>query len=41
MVRLGDLSSVDDLYTDQEPPENITKILEQFDVSLHIAEREE
>ena len=40
MVRLGDLSSVDDLYTDQEPPENITKILEQFDVSLHIAERE-
>jgi DeoR family glycerol-3-phosphate regulon repressor len=41
MVRLGDLSSVHDLYTDQEPSENITKILEQFDVSLHIAEREE
>lgn len=41
MVRLGDLSSVHDLYTDREPPENITKILEQFDVSLHIADGEE
>ncbi len=41
MVRLGDLSSVQDLYTDQEPPENITRILERFDVSLHIAVGEE
>jgi DeoR family transcriptional regulator, glycerol-3-phosphate regulon repressor len=38
MVRLGDLSSVHDLYTDREPPENIAKILEKFDVSLHIAD---
>ena len=38
MVRLGDLSCVHDLYTDQEPPEQIVRILEQFGVSLHIAE---
>lgn len=41
MVRLGDLSSVHDLYTDRQPPENIVRLLEQFDVSLHIAEAEE
>lgn len=41
MVRLGDMSCVHDLYTDQEPPENIVRILERFDVSLHIAEGEE
>ena len=41
MVRLGDLSCVHDLYTDQEPPENIVRILEQFGVDLHIAEVEE
>jgi len=41
MVRLGDLSCVNDLYTDQEPPENIVRILEQFGVDLHIAEVEE
>jgi DeoR family transcriptional regulator, glycerol-3-phosphate regulon repressor len=38
MVRLGDLSLVQDFYTDQEPPENIIRILERHDVSLHIAE---
>lgn len=41
MVRLGDLSCVDDLYTDREPPEQIVKILEQFGVSLHIAESDQ
>jgi DeoR family glycerol-3-phosphate regulon repressor len=41
MVRLGDLSCVHDLYTDREPPENISRVLERFDVSLHIAEGEE
>ncbi len=38
MVRLGDLSCVHDLYTDQEPPETIIRILERNDVHLHIAE---
>lgn len=41
MVRLGDLSCVNDLYTDREPPEQIVRILEQFGVSLHIAESEQ
>jgi len=41
MVRLGDMSCVHDLYTDREPPENIVRIIEQSDVSLHIAEGEE
>ncbi len=37
MVQLGDMSSVHDLYTDREPPEHIVRIIEQCDVSLHIA----
>ena len=41
MVRVGDMSCVHDLYTDREPPENIIRILERFDVSLHIAESDE
>lgn len=41
MVRLGDLSCVNDLYTDRTPPEPIVRILEQFGVELHIAELEE
>jgi DeoR family glycerol-3-phosphate regulon repressor len=41
MVRVGDMSCVHDLYTDREPPENIIRILERFDVSLHIAESDD
>lgn len=41
MVRLGDLSCVDDLYTDRDPPENIVRILERSDVRLHIAEADD
>lgn len=41
MVRLGDMSCVHELYTDREPPENIVRIIEQFGVSLHIAEGDE
>jgi DeoR family glycerol-3-phosphate regulon repressor len=37
MVRVGDLSSIHDLYTDREPPDYIVRIAEEYDVSLHIA----
>ncbi len=37
MVRLGRLSQVDALFTDQRPPEVIVGILTDNDIMLHIA----
>ena len=37
MTRLGHLSDLDGVFTDQRPPESIVQLLEHHDVRLHIA----
>ncbi len=37
VVRQGNLSQLDALFTDRRPPESITRLLTQHDVALHIA----
>ncbi|MFG6666432.1 DeoR/GlpR family transcriptional regulator [Halomonas sp. HNIBRBA4712] len=37
VVRQGNLSQLDALFTDREPPEAINKLLNEHDVALHIA----
>jgi DeoR family glycerol-3-phosphate regulon repressor len=38
MVRLGHLSDIDALFTDQQPPDSIVQLLAKAEVALHIAE---
>lgn len=37
MVRLGHLSQVDDLFTDQEPPAYLSGVLGSIDTAVHVA----
>lgn len=41
MVRLGDLSQIDSLFTDEPPPTTIRQILEESAVELFVASKEE
>lgn len=40
MVRLGHLSQVDDLFTDQDPPESLRAVLASIDTAVHVASPE-
>ncbi len=37
MVRLGNISEIDALFTDRQPPPALTELLAQTDVQLHVA----
>ncbi|BBM05933.1 hypothetical protein HAALTHF_40380n [Vreelandella aquamarina] len=37
VVRQGNISQLDALFTDRKPPEAIQRLLTQHDVALHIA----
>ena len=40
MVRLGELSQIDALFTDQPPPAAMRRMLEAAEVAVHVAERD-
>lgn len=41
MVRLGNLDEIDDLFTDQEPPQELLDVIARSDVKLHVARPDE
>ena len=41
MVRIGNLSEVNSLFTDQMPPDNFLEVLNKTDVNLYLAEDDE
>ncbi|SHF14018.1 transcriptional regulator, DeoR family [Modicisalibacter ilicicola DSM 19980] len=38
VVRQGNISQIDALFTDREPPESILRLIETHDVALHVAD---
>ena len=36
MVNLGNMSLIDYLFTDQQPPESVMKIIDKYDVQLEL-----
>ena len=41
MVRLGSITAIDALFTNQTPPEDVVRVLEEAQIRLHIADESE